>query len=209
MKIRIEMMDPSIITPIATGIFSVAITLITSWFKSHLDYKRSEKKRGQDEQLTESYVDSIVELQEYLDTLREKWGFDRAAIYQFHNGGKFFNGISMKKYSLTFESTSPGIARVKEISQNVFVSEHPSLMKHMNTKDFFCVNVDDKALDYMRDKIENLGILQIITVPMRTLSGSLLGFIQFSTIKNTIKITEDAQKELIEAAQKISGHLHI
>ena len=202
------MLDTTYITPVATGVFSVVITLITSWFKNYLDHKRLERKRGQDEQLTDKDLDSMIELSDFLDDIREKYEFDRGAIYQFHNGGKFFNGISMKKYSLTFESTSPGIVRVKEMNQNVFVTEHPVLMKHINSKDFFMVNSDDKALDYMRDKIEELGLLQIITVPMRTLNGSLLGFIQFSTIKAPVKITADAQRDLIESVQRIAGYLH-
>jgi hypothetical protein len=114
----------------------------------------------------------------------------------------------MKKFSLTYESISPGIARIKEQTQNVFVTEHPSLMRHMSAKDFFFVEADDPALDYQRDKIEELGILQLITIPMRSLRGSLLGFIQCSTIKQEIEITHMMENDLIDSGQRISGYLH-
>lgn len=202
------MLDSGFWSAIATGAFSVLVTLITVWSKHYLDKRNSEKKRKEDEQISTDDVDSMCEIQEFLDNIKDKWDFDRVAIYQFHNGGKFFNGIAMKKFSLTYESISAGIARIKEQTQNVFVTEHPSLMRHMNSKDFFYINAEDPALDYQRDKIEELGILQLITVPMRSLNGSLLGFMQCSTIKHQIKIEYMLEKDLIESGQRISGYLH-
>lgn len=201
------MFDSDLLSSISTGIFSVIVTLITVWSKIRFDYNRKEKKRKADEQITSADVDTMVEVQLFLDTLIERWDLDRAAIYQFHNGGKFFNGISMKKFSLTYESISSGIARVKEVNQNIFVTEHPSLMKNISEKDFFHINANDHALDYMRHKVEELGILQLITVPIRSLSGTLLGFVQYSTIKNEIQITPELEAELIQASEKISGYL--
>ena len=202
------MLDSGFWSAIATGLFSVIITLITVWSKHYFDNKSKEKRRKQDEQISHNDVESMCEIQDFLENIRDQWDFDRVAIYQFHNGGKFFNGIAMKKFSLTYESISPGIARIKEDAQNVFVTEHPNLMKHMNTKDFFFVDADDIALDYMRTKIEEQGIIQLITVPMRSLSGALLGFIQCSTIKSAIKIDYALENDLVDSAQRISGYLH-
>lgn len=202
------MLDSTFWGAIATGAFSVIVTLITVWSKHYLDNRTKEKKRKEDEQISSSDVDSMCEIQEFLESIREKLNLDRVAIYQFHNGGKFFNGIAMKKFSLTYESISPGIARIKEDTQNVFVTEHPNLMRHLNSKDFFFVKGDDPALDYMRTKIEELGILQLITIPMRSLNGALLGFIQCSTIKQEIEIDYMMERDLIESSQRISGYLH-
>jgi hypothetical protein len=201
-------MYPGILTALITGLFSIIVSLITVWSNHHLTARKAEKQRRKEEQITDSDVEDMLEVQEYLNVLVDKWEFDRGAIYQFHNGGKFFNGIAMKKFSLTFESISAGIARVKEVSQNIFVTEHPSLIKHVSCKDFFYIDSDDAVLDYMREKIEEQGILQLITVPLRSLNSTLLGFIQFSTIKHEVEITEEMQTELIEAGRIISGYLH-
>ena len=200
-------MNYEFLNNIVTGFFSVIITLITVWSKLRLDTHRKEKSRKQDEQITPSDIDSMVEVQRFLDELIQKWDLDRAAIYQFHNGGKFFNGISMKKFSLTYEGISSGIARLKEDSQNVFVTEHPTLIKNINQQDFFYAEANDPSLDYMRHKVEKLGIIQLITVPVRSLTGTLLGFAQYSTIKQKIEITEDLKQDLIDASLKISGYL--
>jgi hypothetical protein len=59
----------------------------------------------------------------------------------------------------------------------------------------------------MREKIEEQGILQLVTVPMRSLNGSLLGFVQFSTIKHQVKITKDMEQDLTESILRISGYI--
>ena len=94
-------MNSAVISALVTGIFSVLITIMTIWSMHHLNAKRNEKQRRKEEQITDNDISQMCEIQEYLDTLAEKWIFDRAAIYQFHNGGKFFNGVAMKKFSLT------------------------------------------------------------------------------------------------------------
>jgi hypothetical protein len=60
----------------------------------------------------------------------------------------------------------------------------------------------------MRDEIKERGVLQLVTVPLRSLNSTLLGFIQFSTIKQDIDLTGGMETELIEAAKIISGYLH-
>ena len=202
------MLDSGFWSAVATGIFSVVVALGSIWVKHFLDSSANMRKKEEEESVTHQDVESMMEIQEFLDGVIEDHGFDRGSIHQFHNGGKFFNGVAMKKYSLTFESTAPGIAKVKHTNQNIFVTEHPSLMKNLNENDIFYVESDNPALDYIRDRIEEQGILQIISIPMRSLNGSMLGFIQFFTIKKSIEFTPEMSSELIAASQRISGYLH-
>jgi hypothetical protein len=50
------------------------------------------------------------QVQEILTTLRNQCGADRVQILQFHNGGKFLDGSSMKRMSVTHESCGNGVA---------------------------------------------------------------------------------------------------
>jgi len=124
---------------IVTGIFSVIVAFGTVWLKHFLDNRKKANDEENYERISQQDIDSMLEVQEFLEDFREKWGFDRVGIFQFHNGGKFFHGIPMKKYSQTFESVSHGVSKSKEHNQGVFVTEHPSLMKHLSEKEFFCV----------------------------------------------------------------------
>ncbi len=192
---------------IITGIFSVVVAFGTVWIKHYLDNKKKANDEENYERISQQDIDSMLEVQEFLDDFREKWTFDRAGIFQFHNGGKFFHGIPMKKYSQTFESVSHGVSKSKEHNQSVFVTEHPSLMKHLSEKEFFSVDAEDPVLDYIRGRVTEEGILQILSSPIRSLSGQLIGFIQLHTVKHKVDITDELMAEITDLAHNLSGYL--
>jgi hypothetical protein len=192
---------------IITGIFSVVVAFGTVWIKHYLDNKKKANDEENYERISQQDIDSMLEVQEFLDDFREKWTFDRVGIFQFHNGGKFFHGIPMKKYSQTFESVSHGVSKSKEHNQSVFVTEHPSLMKHLSEKEFFSVNAEDPVLDYIRGRVTEEGILQILSSPIRSLSGQLIGFIQLHTVKHKVDITDELMTEITDLAHNLSGYL--
>ena len=192
---------------ILTGIFSVVVAFGTVWLKHFLDNKKKANDEENYERISQQDIDSMLEVQEFLNEFREKWAVDRVGIFQFHNGGKFFHGIPMKKYSQTFESVSHGVSKSKEHNQSVFVTEHPSLMKHLSEKEFFYVDAEDPVLDYIRGRVTEDGILQILSSPIRSLSGQLIGFIQLHTVKHKIEIKDVIIEEIIELANNLSGYL--
>jgi hypothetical protein len=200
-------MSGEIIQITITGVFSMGVALGTIWLKHQLEMRKNKKDQESYERISASDVDSMVEVQNYLSSFREKWNLDRIGVFQFHNGGKFFHGVPMKKYSQTFESTSPGISRTKEYNQNVFVTEHPSLIKHLNEKEMFCVDAEDPVLDYIREKVHKEGVLQIISAPIRCLSGQLIGFIQVHTVKERIKECPELAEDLLDLASHLSGYI--
>ncbi len=192
---------------IITGVFSVIVAFGTVWLKHFLDSKKKESDEENYERISQNDIDSMLEVQEFLDDFREKWHLDRVGIFQFHNGGKFFHGIPMKKYSQTFESVAHGVSKSKEHNQSVFVTEHPSLMKYLSECEFFHIDAEDPVLDYIRGRVTDEGILQILTAPIRSLSGQLIGFIQLHTVKHKIEISEDLQIETTDLANNLSGYL--
>jgi hypothetical protein len=192
---------------IITGIFSIIVAFGTVWIKHFLDAQKKSNDEEDYERISQSDIDSMLEVQDFLNEFRAKWCIDRVGVFQFHNGGKFFHGVPMKKYSQTFESVSNGVSKSKEHNQSVFVTEHPSLMKHLTECEFFYVDAQDPVLDYIRGRVTEEGILQIFTTPIRTLSGQLIGFIQLHTVKHRINIREELQEEVIELANNLSGYL--
>lgn len=200
-------MNIEVVQILITGIFSIVVALGSIWLKHYLDTKKKEADDENYERISQQDIDSMLEVQRFLDGFREKWNLDRVGIFQFHNGGKFFHGVPMKKYSQTFESVSHGVSKSKEHNQSVFVTEHPSLIKHLSEKDFFYVNAEDPVLDYIRGKVTEEGILQIFSASIRTLSGQLIGFVQLHTVKHKIEITEDLESEVIDLVTVLSGYL--
>jgi hypothetical protein len=192
---------------IITGIFSVVVAFGTVWLKHFLDDKKKSTDEENYERISQNDIDSMLEVQEFLESFRIKWELDRVGVFQFHNGGKFFHGIPMKKYSQTFEAVAHGVSKSKEHNQNVFVTEHPSLMKHLSEKDFFYIDAEDPVLDYIRGRVTDEGILQILSSPVRSLSGQLIGFIQLHTVKHKIDITDDLKDDVLDLVNNLSGYL--
>jgi hypothetical protein len=192
---------------IITGFFSLAVALGAVWLKHYLETKKKNTEEKDYERISEKDIDNMIEIQNFLEEFRKKWNLDRIGIFQFHNGGKFFHGVPMKKYSQTFEATASGVSKVKEHNQSVFVTEHPSLMKHISECEFFSVEANDPVLDYLRERVTQEGILQISTAPIRTISGQLIGFVQFHTVKNKIEIAEEIKEEVLELVAILSGYL--
>ena len=192
---------------IITGIFSVVVAFGTVWLKHFLDDKKKSTDEENYERISQNDIDSMLEVQEFLESFRIKWELDRVGVFQFHNGGKFFHGIPMKKYSQTFEAVAHGVSKSKEHNQNVFVTEHPSLMKHLSEKDFFHIDAEDPVLDYIRGRVTDEGILQILSSPVRSLSGQLIGFIQLHTVKHKIDITDDLKDDVLDLVNNLSGYL--
>jgi hypothetical protein len=192
---------------IITGIFSVIVAFGTVWIKHFLDDKKKHSDEENYERISQQDIDSMLEVQEFLESFRVKWELDRIGIFQFHNGGKFFHGIPMKKYSQTFEAVAHGVSKSKEHNQNVFVTEHPSLMKHLSGQEFFHIDAEDPVLDYIRGRVTEEGILQILSAPIRSLSGQLIGFIQLHTVKHKIDITDELKDEVLDLVSNLSGYL--
>ena len=63
-----------------------------------------------------------TQLHETLTELRVQTDCARTQIVQFHNGGEFFDGISMQKMSLTHESLANGCSSEMGVKKDVLLS---------------------------------------------------------------------------------------
>lgn len=196
-----------IIQVIIAGTFSLLVALGSVWFKHVLDGRKKASDEAAHEDLSGSYIDDMVGIQNFIQCFLDKWNLDRIGIYQFHNGGKFFHGVSMKKYSQTFEATSHGIVGLKCNNQMVMITDHPHLIKSLNEKEFFSVDIEDPTLDYKRPRLEEAGVLQIIYAPIKAISGQLMGFLSIEMVKHKIPITQELEDEISELVTILSGYL--
>ena len=105
-------MSVDVIQTLITTVGTICVALITVVVKTKLDYRISQKKKKEDEIINEVDAIEMIAVQEWLETFRKNYHFDRASIFQFHNGGKFFHGKSMKKFSMTYESVAPGYEKL-------------------------------------------------------------------------------------------------
>jgi hypothetical protein len=70
-------------------------------------------------------------INEYLTEVRVKLNADRAVILEFHNGGHFIDGTSMKKFSATHESCSTGVTYTTNRRADLVLTNYVNLVDHI------------------------------------------------------------------------------
>lgn len=196
------------IGPLITGCSSIVVAIITVWVKSNMDSAREEKKKHDEESVKTEDLGEMIYINDFLEQIRAEYNFDRVSICQFHNGGKFFNGKSMKKFSMTYETTAPGIEKLKRKYQNILVSEFPRLFSALLEKDYHVINDDTQKFPQLRREMQNHGITQAVKISIRGLKGDLIGFITCHMIGETDNLIGNyCESEFIEKANQISGYL--
>ena len=199
-------MDTSIISTIITTFGSIIVALITVVVKTKLDARKAKTEKEKEEVIDEAGVEEMVLVQDWLHDFRQKYEFDRVGIFQFHNGGKFFQGKSMKKFSMTYESVAPGYEKIKRTQQNVLASEYPQWISNMLKKKCFA-NIVSELDPQSRVELEALGIQQFVTVPIYCLKGALIGFIVGYNIGEIDDAIKSKFVPLVEDSKFVSGYI--
>jgi len=199
-------MDSTVITTLISTLGTVVVAVITVLVKTSMDNKKAVEHKAKEEAINEVDLEEMIILQDWLEAIRDKYGFDRSSIFQFHNGGKFFQGRSMKKFSMTYEAVAPGYEKTKRAHQNVLCSEYPKWISTMITKKCFA-NLVAELEPRDKHELEQMGVQQYVTVPIYCLKGALIGFIVGYNMK---KIDENVKSKfvpLVEESKLVSGYL--
>jgi hypothetical protein len=199
-------MEAGIITTLISTIGSITVALITVMVKTRMDTAKAKTEKEKEEIIDAAGIEEMVLLQDWLNGIRQKYDFDRLAIFQFHNGGKFFQGKSMKKFSMSYESVAPGYEKIKRTQQNIFASEYPEWISNMLKKKCFS-NITEEMDHASRLELESLGIQQFVTVPIFCLKGALIGFMVGYNIGEIDKDMKSKYIPLVEDSKFISGYL--
>jgi hypothetical protein len=201
-------MSDGVLIAIISSITSLIIAFLTVVVKTWMDNKKQQKKAESDECMKTEDIGDMMYVQEFLENLRKEFHFDRVGICQFHNGGKFFKGHSMKKFSMSYESTAPGIEKVKRNIQNIMVSEFPHLVNGLLTHDSITLKQTSEGYPNTTRDMVATGVILSIYIPIRGLTGDLGGFIVCQNItEHNINIDDDVLEDMTNMANQISGYL--
>lgn len=155
-----------------------------------------------------------LEIQERINTslneLLQKYNLDRLWIAQFHNGGNFYPGNkSMKKMSMTFESTAPGIAADIMKMQNLPVSFLAPVLQKLTENDVTGVNIDVYTeSDYaLRSFWETRGVQTVYLFPIKCLESDFIGIFGVDFVKRDGFVTDEVYDQLRAEALLLSGYV--
>jgi hypothetical protein len=155
-----------------------------------------------------------LEIQERINTslnsLQLKFNLDRLWIAQFHNGGNFYPGNkSMKKMSMTFESTAPGIAADIMKMQNLPVSFLSPVLQKLTEEDTTGINIDVYTEeDYaLRSFWETRGVQTVYLFPIKCLESDFIGIFGVDFVKRDGFVSDEVYDQLRAEALLLSGYV--
>jgi hypothetical protein len=167
----------------------------------HLERRKTEFKHA-------------LEIQDKVNTslnqLQQKYNLDRLWIAQFHNGGNFWPGNkSMKKMSITFESTAPGIAADIMKMQNLPVSFLSPVLQRLTDADATGVNIDVYTEeDYaLRSFWETRGVQTVYLFPIKCLESDFIGIFGVDFVKRDGFVSDEVYDQLRAEALLLSGYI--
>lgn len=130
-------------------------------------------------------------------------------IAQFHNGGHYYtSGVSIKKFSIFYETVSIGVSTIREKFQNIPTSFFSRSLKEIHDNDYLCIdNMADEIRPTfgLRDTAEGTGCRSVFIASLKTPSGKLHGSLGVEFVKEARVFTKDQQELILDTAAYISG----
>lgn len=188
-----------------TGVLGPILLVFVKHKLFHKDKEYEKRKRDFHHALeTQDLINTS------LNNLQQKYNLDRLWIAQFHNGGNFWPGNkSMKKMSMTFESTAPGIAADIMKMQNLPVSFLSPILQKLTDKDTTGVTVDVfTEEDYaLRSFWETRGVQTVYLFPIFCLESDFIGIFGVDFVKRDGFVTDEVYDQLRAEALTLSGYI--
>jgi len=193
-----------IIIAFLTGI---AGPVILTFVKHKLYIRTKEMKKKNDDFV--SAIETQELINKSLNQLQEKYSLDRIWIAQFHNGGNFYPGNkSMKKMSVTFESTAPGVAADIMKMQSLPVSFFSSILQKLNNGDISVLTDVYSEEDYaLKSFWQNKGTNAVYVFPIRCLEGGFIGILGVDLVKSDELLKDDIFEQLKNESILLSGYV--
>ena len=146
-----------------------------------------------------------------LDDIRITLEGDRVWVKMYHNGGHFLlTNKSIQKFSVMYESCSPGVSNVGHIFSNIPISlYHRSTHQLMNEGHLYIPDFNDpKVATYgLKGAAESTGTVSTYAVALHDIAtNKCIGTIGIDYLKKN-KLTKKELILLNQRAERIGGYL--
>jgi hypothetical protein len=138
--------------------------------------KRKSSKREVATQ--KEFEKTHTRIHEVLTELRLKHDSARTNIMQFHNGGMFTNGESMKRFSSTHESVALGVPSIMHNQQDMLLSRYPEVLQLAARDESRVILVSDMEESNLKRYYEYNHILAFSLIPLKDdIYGLIIGYL--------------------------------
>lgn len=194
----------AIIVAFLTGVMGPVILTVMRHFLN--------KKKNEFEKRKKDFVHTIETqkiINETLNSLQNKFNLDRIWLAQFHNGGNYYPGNKgMKKMSVSFESTSPGISADIMKMQNLPVSFFSSVLQKLSEgQESYTVDVDTEEDYALKSFWSNRGINSAYLFPIVCIQGGFMGILGVDFVKREGILNDASYSEIKRTTHLLSGYV--
>lgn len=193
------------------GIIGVAVFVLIFKFSDKLIVKLAEriadgKIHLNKNQSRRQRKESIFKCNRLIGELMHKLDADRAAVFEYHNGGYNLTGLPFLHFSLCIQKNKLGVDELSKDFDNVLVSSVPEFINQLDKEVIsFIKNIDD--LQYVfprlhRELVED-GMKEVIFCRLEGADDSI-GFLMLSFKEESTLTQAKITKELIKKTQKMS-----
>lgn len=185
----------------------VAGPIILAFVRHKLNHKTLELEKRKKEFTHTLETQEIVN--ESLNQLQSQYELDRLWLAQFHNGGNYYPGNKcMKKMSVAFESTAPGISSDIMKMQNLPVSFFSSVLQKLGSgQESYVIEVDTEEDQALKSFWFNRGITSVYLFPIICIKGSFVGILGVDFVKREGILSENVFERLKREAHLLSGYI--
>jgi polyhydroxyalkanoate synthesis regulator phasin len=168
---------------------------------------RSFLKTGKSEKV-QDHIAKNEYIQQKLEEMLDELGASRIYVIQFHNGGYFYSGTPMQKFSCTYEAVNGWVSPTMGELQNRLVSEYPLLHTTLiNTGEFYIEDVSKFPDNATRQKFEKRGIRTFYAAGIWDLAGNKVGNISVNYVGSIHLMTDEEKNVVQDFARQIVGYI--
>tara|TARA_Y100001938_G_C8065214_1_gene419775 strand:+ start:233 stop:901 length:669 start_codon:yes stop_codon:yes gene_type:complete len=120
--------------------------------------------------------DIHTRVHETLTELRVRTDSARTQVIQFHNGGQFLDGISMKKFSCTHESINVGVSPEGDYKKELIITRFMPLLDLVKNNSPELYIVDSLEDTYTKQYLQNTNVVAFSVLPLRK-KNEILGYV--------------------------------
>jgi len=152
--------------------------LVVGWMRLSTPIKEALERWTKRERISKKDQFTLDKnIHEYLNKLRYASKACRVKLLQYHNGGSFATGKSMKKISTTHESFHPGMAATVQSSSDQMLSLFSDLLELCHENDPVLINTATLRDSYFKSYLQTNHVLMFSALPIRNTKGDEIGCI--------------------------------
>jgi hypothetical protein len=138
----------------------VGLGVVSMLKKKNISLKWNTKRESASMQAHSKVHEALTELRVLIRA-------SRSLVFQFHNGGKFSSGTSIKRFSITHESCSQGVLGMLLETQDVLLTRYMELVEILDTKPHKIIKVSDLADSSLRSILEINNVVYFSVSPLK------------------------------------------